>query len=183
MAGKSVFDGNQLLGNLESASNDPVIPLGSGVNVAQALGGSGTIKTGINKIVDLLGGNLPFAETSEATSLLKNINSQTVQLMRVGTDGRINQQLQEKFDDLTVKPYEIFNGEQEAKDNFESLVGFIEAEANRLQKEIDSGKLAPATIDDARQRVSQARSLSGVYKEILTNLDQKEKGDIMRFFN
>ena len=43
--------------------------------------------------------------------------------------------------------------------------------------------LAPATIDDARQRVSQARSLSGVYKEILTNLDQKEKGDIMRFFN
>ena len=181
--GKSVFDGNQLLGNLESASNDPVIPLGSGVNVAQALGGSGTIKTGINKIVDLLGGNLPFTETSEATSLLKNINSQTVQLMRVGTDGRINQQLQEKFDDLTVKPYEIFNGDQEAKDNFESLVGFIDAEANRLQKEIDSGKLAPATIDDARQRVSQARSLSGVYKEILTNLDQKEKGDIMRFFN
>lgn len=181
--GESVFDGNQPLGNLEPASIDPVIPLGSGVNVAQALGGSGTIKTGINKIVDLLGGDLPFEETSVATSLLKNINSQTVQLMRVGTDGKLNQQLQEKFDDLTVKPYEIFNGDQEAKDNFESLVGFIDAEANRLQKEIDSGKLAPATRDDARQRVSQARSLSSVYKEILTNLDQKEKGDIMRFFN
>ena len=147
-----------------------VIDTRDGIQLPESLGWLfiGTCQTSKKK-------NIDFNKSSKYGVIITNSN--------LGTDGKLNVQLQERFDELTVKPNEIFGGEQDAQNKFKTLVSFIDAEANRLQKEIDSGRLAPTTMDDARQRVSQARSLSGAYKDILTNLDQKEKGDIRRFFN
>ena len=180
--GELVFDGGQTQ-TVAVEEGQPLVVSETPLNISESLGAGGVIKTGLNKIVDLFGGDLPFEETSVATAVLSNLNNETIQLMRSGIAGRPNVDLQRRIEKLLVEPNEIFGGEQEAKNKFESIVETVDIETNRLQKQLDSGKLRPVTADETRGRISELKTLSGKYKDILTNLDQKEKGDIMRFFN
>lgn len=180
--GELVFDGGQTQ-TVAVEEGQPLVVSETPLNISESLGAGGVIKSGLNKIADLFGGDLPFEETSVATAVLSNINNETIQIMRSGIAGRPNVDLQRRIEKLLVEPNEIFGGEQEAKNKFKSIVETIDVETNRLQKQLDSGKLRPVTADETRGRISELKTLSGKYKDILTNLDQKEKGDIMRFFN
>jgi hypothetical protein len=180
--GELVFDGGQTQ-TVAVEEGQPLVVSETPLNISESLGAGGVIKSGVNKIVDLFGGDLPFEETSVATAVLSNLNNETIQIMRSGIAGRPNVDLQRRIEKLLVEPNEIFGGEQEAKNKFESIVETVDVETNRLQKQLDSGKLRPVTADETRGRISELKTLSGKYKDILTNLDQNEKGDIMRFFN
>lgn len=180
--GELVFDGGQTQ-TVAVDEGPPLLISKTPLNISESLGAGGVLKTSVNKIVDLFGGDLPFEETSVATAVLSNLNNETIQIMRSGIAGRPNVDLQRRIEKLLVEPNEIFGGEQEAKNKFESIVETVNIETNRLQKQLDSGKLRPVTADETRGRISELKTLSGKYKDILTNLDQKEKGDIMRFFN
>lgn len=151
-------------------------------NVAQALGPTGVAKTMINKVSDLFGGDLPFPETSEAATQLSNLNNAAIQLLRAGLGGRPNAQLQKRVEKLLVEPNEIFGGEQEAKNKFQALINTIDTEFQRLEGDIKRGGMRPVTLDKARGRLSELRSLSDKFKGILDSQDSKDKGDIMRFF-
>jgi len=151
-------------------------------DVSEALGAGAVVKTAVNKIVDLFGGDLPFEETSEAAAQLSNLNNEAIQLLRAGLGGRPNVQLQRRVEKLLVEPNEIFGGEQEAKNKFRALISTINTEADRMTRDIEGGGLRPVTVDKARQRLSELQSLSAKFTSILESQTPQDKGDISRFF-
>lgn len=151
-------------------------------DISEALGPTGAFQTGINRIVDLFGGDLPFQETSKGTAQLANLNNEAIQLLRAGLGGRPNVQLQKRIEKLLVEPNEIFGGEQEAKNKFQALVDTIDTEAARLEGDIQGQRLRPATINEAQSRLSELRALSSKFRNILESQTPRDKGDIQRFF-
>lgn len=150
-------------------------------DVSEALGAGAVVKTAINKVVDLFGGELPFEETSEAAAQLSNLNNEAIQLLRAGLGGRPNVQLQRRVEKLLVEPNEIFGGEQEAKNKFQALINTIDTEASRLEGQIQAGGLRPVTVDKARQRLSELRSLSGKFTSILESQEPTQPIDFRKF--
>ena len=179
-SGQIIFDGSQVT---PEVAVTPTPEVATVPDVSEALGPGGVLKTGINKIADLFGGELPFQETGEAAAQLSNLNNEAIQLLRSGLGGRPNVQLQKRIERLLVEPNQVFSGEQEAKNKFAAIIETIDTETQRLERQVAGGGLRPATIDEARQKISELKALSGKFTSILASQDPKDKGDIMRFFN
>lgn len=151
-------------------------------DVSEALGAGAVVKTAINRIVDLFGGDLPFEETSIASEQLRNLNNSAIQSLRSGIDGKPNVELQRRAERLLVEPVEIFGGEQEAKNKFQALINTIDSERVRLESDIATGGMKPATLDKARSKISQLRALSEKFTSVVQSITPQDKGDINRFF-
>ena len=136
-------------------------------DITEALGASGFAQSSVNSIVDFFGGKLPFAETSEASALLDNLNLETLQLASSGLGGRPNVFFQEKVAELLVEPAALFSGQEKSFDRFEALSKTFTQEADRLQRDLDTKKMRPATKDESQQRISELRSLASKYDAII----------------
>lgn len=178
--GEIIFDGSQ--STTLPGQETPAPPQEAVVPIAESLGAGAVAKTVVNKIADLFGGDLPFDKTSKGTSQLKNLNNETIQLLRSGLGGRLNVQLQERIEDILVKPNKIFGGEAEAKNSFRAILDTINSETLRLQDQVSRGGLRPVTLDEANTKISEMRTLAAKYESLLGSLEPKDKGDIMRFF-
>lgn len=151
------------------------------IQVGEALGAGAVLKTIVNKVSDLFGGDLPFNEASIASSQLSALNNQAIQTLRAGVDGKPNVELQRRMERLLVEPNQIFGGEAEAKNRFQALIDLMDGESTRLQSELNIGGLRPNTKDKIRQKVSTINSLSSKYQEILSGLDTGADIDLNEF--
>lgn len=153
------------------------------LDVDKALGVSGAAKAAVNTIVDLFGGNLPFEKNATAAAELSNLNNETIQLLRAGIGGRPNVQLQKRVEKLLVEPNAIFQGEQGARSKFKAIFDTINTEKSRLENDLKTQSFKPATVDKARQKISELTGLAAKYKAIIDSQKPKEKIDLERFFN
>lgn len=182
-SGQIIFDGSVTASQpTPQLTPGPEIGPGRIPDVSKALGPGGVARAGANKIADLFGGDLPFQEAGEAAAQLSNLNNEAIQLLRSGLGGRPNVQLQQRIEKLLVEPNQIFGGEQEAKNKFKGIIDTIDSETQRLETQVAGGGLRPATVDEARQKISELRALSAKFTSVLASQETKEKGDIRRFF-
>lgn len=148
---------------------------------SKAFGPGGFIRNLGNNIADFFGAGLPAPETDQAIKDLDFLNATTLSVIRGGVDGRVNVQLQERFERLLPESARLFSGSQGALNQVDTLIRGINEESERLSSQLSRNALDPKQTVVARQKVDALKQILSSYKQILDSRKRGE-GDINRFF-
>lgn len=149
---------------------------------SKAFGPGGFVRDLGNKVADFFGAGLPAEQTDQAIKDLDFLNASTLSVIRGGIDGRVNVQLQERFERLLPESARLFSGAQGALNQVDALVRGMNEEAERLSLQLSRNVLDPKQTVVARQKVDALKQLVSSYQQILNSSGTQGQGDINRFF-
>ena len=141
----------------------------------EATGGSSVFSGVGNFITDLFGFPLASPEAKEAVTALEGLNVQTITTMQAAIPGKPNVFTQEKIDGLTASPSSLMTGDRTAHAKLKELRRIIVQGINSLERDIINRPdvTKPNTMEAARAKVGQLKSLVTEYDAMIEGFDRK----------